>query len=360
MEYRVENFINNKDAVTGKYSPVNDPGKKDETIGYVADGTPELVDEACRAADKAYRKWKNLSIDERCDMMIEAAKKINLDADTLGILHARESGQSLKSGINNIGSFGKSIMMQTNKARKAFQPVVEEDENCWVSVEKIPLGVVAAITTWNVPFMITIQKVVPALAAGNSVVVKTSPHYTLALTIALKEWALNLPEGLLNIVHGDAEVGSALSSHPLVKKISMTGGVNAARSIMKNASDTLKKLHFELGGNAPAIVTEDVDIEEVAKSLVTGAFFNCGQICVATKRIYVHTSIYNDFVKKYLEEADNYRVGYQLNPDVNFGPVNNEMQYDFVKGLIERTRETGARIHEMGTVMDPDIWEKGY
>ena len=160
---------------------------------------------------------------------------------------------------------------------------LEDDQNI-VRIEKVPIGVVCAIIPWNVPLAIALNKIAPILATGNTVVIKPSPHATMATSLALKEMAKLFPPGVINIVHGDVEVGKALTTHPLVRKITLTGGATTAKNIMKSAADTLKRLHLELGGNDPAVLLDDAQLETAIPEIVQMAFTRSGQICVATKR----------------------------------------------------------------------------
>lgn len=178
---------------------------------------------------------------------------------------------------------------------------------------------VSAISPWNYPISLSTIKIAPALLTGNTMVVKPSPFAPLAVSKVVEIIAEEFPPGVLNLVHGDAEVGVELTSNPKVAKIAFTGGTKTAKSIMKAASETIKKMTLELGGNDAAIVLEDFDVndEKAMRRMVISNFLTAGQICMIAKRIYVHRSIYDAFVEKYIEAANKWiRVGDPFHPDV--------------------------------------------
>ncbi|MGJ9460719.1 aldehyde dehydrogenase family protein, partial [Oceanobacillus sp. CF4.6] len=241
-----------------------------------------------------------------------------------------------------------------------FDTVHKDEETGWTKIEKKSKGVVAAIVPWNMPVVLTMMKLGPALVTGNTVVLKPSPTAPLALTKLLKKIANVLPKGVINVVHGDVEVGEAMTKHPLVRKVAFTGGTETGKIVMKNAASTIKDITLELGGNDPAIVLDDVNPAEIIPKLLAGVYARSGQICFAVKRIYVPKTIYNEFFESFCQYVDEYKVGHGLNENASFGPLNNKKQYDFVNGLIERTKKSGATVKELGTKLDPENWDNGY
>lgn len=356
---QIDLWINNQDVHTEHYKEVVDPGRLTDIVGKIAQGNAAHVDKAVKSAHAAFLSWRDLTPTQRIEVVLQAAEQIGKNAEQYGRLLTRETGMLLEACTRDVMM---SVMAARGTAKLAegfFEPQYAEDEYTKISIEKVPLGVVAAITPWNVPMGITMGKIAPIILAGNTVVLKPSPNASLAVTFAFKEMAKKLPAGVINIVHGEIEVGEALTSHPLVRKITLTGGERTAVNIMKSAADTLKRVHFELGGNDPAILLNDVNLEDSLAKLTELTFRRSGQVCVATKRIYIHESQYEEACAIFMKHVDQYKVGHGLNPQSTFGPVNNKQQYDYVNGLIERAQQY-ARVTSLGTKLEPENWTNGY
>jgi len=235
-----------------------------------------------------------------------------------------------------------------------------EDDESLIQVRKAPRGVVAAIVPWNAPMGLTMGKVAPALAAGNTLVVKPSPFAPLAVSRALQVIAGFFPDGAINVVHGDGDIGPALTHHPLVRKISFTGGIETGKAVMAAAAQSVKNIGLELGGNDPAIVLDDARPEQVVPHLVKRIFTRSGQVCYAVKRIYVPKAMYGDFFDALCASVDRLQVGYGLDPRATLAPVNNRNQFRFIQDLVQRTKQSGAQVRELGQKLDPDSWDQGY
>lgn len=356
---QVDLWINNQDIKTEHYKEIVDPGRLTDVVGKVAQGNATHVDEAVKSAHTAFLSWRELTPVQRIELVVSAAEHIGKNAESYGTLLTRETGMLLEACTRDVMM---SVMTARGTAKLAetfFEPQYVEDEQTKISIEKVPLGVIAAITPWNVPMSITMGKVAPILLAGNTVVLKPSPNASLAVTLAFKEMAKHLPPGVINIVHGEVEVGEALTTHPLVRKITLTGGEKTAVNIMKSAADTLKRVHFELGGNDPAILLDDVNLEDALSQLTELAFRRSGQVCVATKRIYIPEALYEEACTIFMNFVDQYNIGHGLHPKATFSPVNNKQQYDYVNELIERAK-TYARVTPLGTKLEPENWTNGY
>lgn len=194
-------------------------------------------------------------------------------------------------------------------------------------------------------------------------VLKPSPFAPLAVSRVVEIIADEFPPGVLNLVHGEADVGVELTSNEKVAKIAFTGGTKTAKSIMKAASETIKKMTLELGGNDAAIVLEDFDVndERALRRMVISNFLTAGQICMIAKRVYVHRSIYDAFVEKYIEAANKWiRVGDPFHPEVTVGPVNNKNQVKYVQSLIDDAKSKGAEVIKLGKIVSPELMENGY
>ncbi len=235
-----------------------------------------------------------------------------------------------------------------------------EDNGSWACIEKKAKGVIGAIVPWNMPVCLTMMKAGPALITGNTIVIKPSPTAPLAISILLKRIAALFPDGVINVVHGNGDVGEALTKHPLVKKIAFTGGTETGLEVNRNAACSFKAVTLELGGNDPAIILDDVNPAEVIPNLLKGVYTRSGQICFAVKRIYVHENMTDRFFNTMCEFVDEYKVGHGLDERSSFGPLNNSEQYHFVKSIIEYTRNSGSLLRELGSKLDPEGWENGY
>lgn len=239
---------------------------------------------------------------------------------------------------------------------KIPQERIEDDEKV-ITTRYMPLGVVGAICPWNFPLILSIGKIIPAVLTGCTIIVKPSPFtpYTSLKAIELAQEIF--PPGVIQVLGGDDKLGPMLTAHPGIAKISFTGSIATGKRIMEACAKTLKRVTLELGGNDASIVFPDVDIEKVAPELVMGAFQNSGQVCVATKRIYIHEKIYKPMVEAMAKAAANLKVGSPDEEGVMLGPIQNAMQFDRVKGFFADSKSKGYKFAAGG----PDVAaSKGY
>jgi acyl-CoA reductase-like NAD-dependent aldehyde dehydrogenase len=357
---RVELIIGGEDVATNNYAEVRDPGRFTDVVGLAAQADAEHVDRAVRAAHGAFGVWARTPIQDRLERLDALSRLVEQRAAALTPLVVGETGMLPAEIAAEIAGSAFAIRDNIDAARAFLEPVEFEDEASWVSVEKRAVGVIAAFVPWNAPIVLMMRKLAPALACGNTIVIKTPPTAPLGLGVLLREAAALFPAGTVNVLHGDDTVGAVLVKHPLVRKISFTGGGRAASAIMAAAAETMKGVQFELGGNDPAIVLDDVDLVRVMPTLVAGAFHRSGQFCFAIKRIYVPEAMRDRFFDAMAAEVDRFRVGHPTDGRTNFGPVNNERQFDYVRALSDRARQAGAEVVELGSKVDPDSWDAGY
>lgn len=219
---------------------------------------------------------------------------------------------------------------------------IEDDEKV-VTTRYMPLGVVGAICPWNFPMILSVGKIAPALLTGNTIIVKPSP-FTPYTSLKIVELAQEIfPPGVVQVIGGDDKLGPMMTAHPNIQKISFTGSIATGKKIMEACAKTLKRVTLELGGNDAAIVLPDVDIEKVAPEIAMGAFQNSGQVCVATKRIYIHQDIYEPMVKALVKFTESLKVGSNDDESTALGPIQNQMQYEKVKGFFQDTKEKGYK-----------------
>lgn len=312
----------------------------------------EHLDAAVAAARAASAGWAATRVDDRAGRLLAIAGAIEAEQGELAALLSREQGKPLKSALGEIGG-----ALYWIRATAALRPAIEridKGDGPIVEIHRRPLGVVGSITPWNFPVMIAIWHVIPALLAGNSVVIKPSPNTPLT-TLRLAEIAnRHLPAGVFNAVTGDVEIGSAMARHPGIDKIVFTGSTPTGRAIMRDGATNLKRLTLELGGNDAAIVLADADIDAVAPRLFSAAFGNSGQICAAIKRLYVHEDIHDALAGKLAEMAAAAVVGPGSDTGSQFGPLQNRKQFDYVAALAEDARAAGGRFLSGGTAPESD------
>lgn len=307
----------------------------------VPDCTKEELDSAMASAARAFKTWsKDIAV--RRKVLADCAAALQQGSEGLVPLLTQEQGKPLAKAMEEI--MGCSMWLQYTAGLDIPVEVVQDDASARVEIRRRPLGVVAAITPWNFPLLLGIWKIAPALLAGNTVVIKPSP-YTPVTTLVLGEILRDVvPPGVLNVVSGGDDLGAWMTSHPVPRKISFTGSVATGKRVMAAAAPDLKRLTLELGGNDAAIILPDVDPKAVAQKVFWGAFENCGQICSAVKRVYVHESIYSPFLAELGEMAKSVKVGNGIDAGVQMGPLNNKAQFDRVSELVEDAKKHGAKI----------------
>ncbi|WP_173923470.1 aldehyde dehydrogenase [Agromyces sp. Marseille-P2726] len=359
---RLGQLIGGRELPADREIEVRNPSRRGELVGAVADGTAADVDAAVDAAVAAAHAWAATSPQHRIELFARIADEIDAQADDLATLVARENGSVRpivrRELIGTGAAFRDVAAYLVEKLSPVEHPSGPAGE--FVRVHRRPFGVVACVVPWNAPLILTANKLAPALAAGNAVVLKPSPFAPLGVTLIARIAASILPPGVVNVVNGGGEVGAALIGHREVRKISFTGGGETARHIMRQAADTLTGVHFELGGNDPAIVLDDADLEATADRIVESAFRRAGQVCFAVKRIYVPRSQADEFARLLVKRAERITVGDALDERATMGPLNNAGQLEKVQGLRERTTALGRDVREVGTALDPDAWNDGY
>lgn len=339
---------------------VHDPGRLDEVVAHVAVGTPHDVDRAVRAAHDAFPAWRDTPLPERVHLLLSAAEILGASGEEFASLLVREHGGVLWEAHTDF-ALGAGVLQHTvSLAEDYLRPTQYDDDQSFISIEKTPRGVAAAIVPWNMPIVLTMVKLAPALVTGNTVVLKPSPFAAAALTLTLQKIAAALPPGVLNVVHGDSDVGTALCTHPLVRKVGFTGGTVTAQKVVEATAATTKNLTLELGGNDPAVILDDADIDAVLDRILGGVFTRSGQICFAVKRIYVPRSMYPRFADAFCDRVNEYEIGHGLDARAKFGPLNNEAQFKKVLDLLDRTRNSSATVVELGSKLDPESWDNGY
>ncbi|WP_342553521.1 aldehyde dehydrogenase family protein [Paenibacillus sp. FSL R7-0652] len=359
----VEAFINGQHVKSLSQLAKENPANPAEIVGYFPVTTKEQAVTAIEAASVAFKTWKKTSIDERITRMRKAIEKIKAAENEIVNLLSREHGKPLYDAHGEIFVSLMWMEFACNEAASVLAEEIHEHDHGKTIVSYDPIGAVAAISPWNYPIALSTIKIAPALLAGNTIVLKPSPYAPLAAAKVAEIIASEFPAGVINVVYGDADVGVELTSHPLVTKIAFTGGTATAKHIIKAASETIKDMTLELGGNDAAIFLESFDVhdERAMRRIVISNFLTTGQICMIAKRVYVHRSIYNGFVEKYIEAANRWiRIGDPFDPNTTVGPVNNLKQRDYVQSLVEDAQKRGAKVIPLGQILDQQRFEQGY
>ncbi|MGG4041432.1 aldehyde dehydrogenase family protein [Bacillus smithii] len=359
----VNAIIDGEKINSEKLAPRENPAHPNEIVGYAPVNTREDAIRAIDAAYNAFENWSKTSLDDRIERMRRAIQKIKEATPEISELLSREHGKPLYDSKGEIGVSLAWMEYACDNAKEVLQNEVYEHDTGRTIIAHDGVGVVSAITPWNYPLSLSTIKIAPALLAGNTMVLKPSPLAPLAVSKVVEIIAEEFPKGVLNLVHGESDVGVELTSNPKVAKIAFTGGTETAKHIIKAAADTIKLMTLELGGNDAAIVLNDFDVndERAMRRLVISNFLTAGQICMIAKRIYVHRSIYDQFVEKYIEAANKWiRVGDPFNKDVTIGPVNNKKQLEYVQSLIVDAENKGAKVVKLGKILDEDLFNEGY
>ena len=341
--------IGGKGVATPAMIDVRNPANG-RVFAQAPDAGANDLENAVRAATAAFPAWRDTPIAERKAMLVKAAEVIEANADELTKLFVQEQGRPTAGAKGEI--LGAAMWLKATAMLDLPVDVTEDTKHRRIEVHHVPLGVVCGIVPWNFPVLLAIWKVGPALLAGNTLVLKPSP-FTPLCALRIGELLRDVfPEGVLNVISGGDALGPMMTSHPGFAKISFTGSTATGRRVMESAARDLKRITLELGGNDAAIVLPDVDVDAVAEQLFEGAFHNTAQVCVATKRLYIHEEIYERLRDRLHQLAKDLPVGDGSQQGVRYGPIQNEAQYRRVLSLIEDARNSGLTLLEGGDVPD--------
>jgi betaine-aldehyde dehydrogenase len=327
-----------------------------QVVAHAPVSTAADVDDAYRAADRAFETWGETTPAERQKALLKIADAIEARADELIKLEAQNTGkpfaltasEEIPPMVDQIRFFAGAARVLEGRAAGEYLA----GHTSWVRRE--PIGVIGQVTPWNYPMMMAVWKFAPALAAGNTVVLKpsdTTPETTLLLAEIASEF---LPAGVLNVITGDRSTGRALVEHPIPQMVAITGSVRAGMEVAGSAALDVKRVHLELGGKAPVIVFDDADVEAAAEAIAVAGYFNAGQDCTAATRVLAGPGVYDDFVAALAEQARNAKVGLPDDEDALLGPVNSAAQLSRVTGFLDRlpghadVAAGGQRLTELG------------
>jgi aminobutyraldehyde dehydrogenase len=331
----------------GEIEQVNDPSDGSSIVA-LAGASKEQVDAAVRAADGAFPVWSAMPPKERSLRMLRIAERIEGCEDELADLEMRNCGKPRATAkAVDVGNTVDVFRFFAGALRTMTGIPANEYKSGYTSMlRRDPLGVVAGIAPWNYPLMMAAWKVAPAIAAGNTVVLKPSEHTPLSALRLAEICAEFLPEGVFNLVTGNGgDVGAALVAHKLVRMVSLTGDIATGRKIMEAVAPTIKRTHFELGGKSPVIVLDDADVDAAAEAIAEAGYYNAGQDCTAATRIYVQAAVEQRLVDEVARRIAAIKMGDPREAGTSLGPLITERQRDRVEGFVRRAvTDTGAEL----------------
>ncbi len=363
-DHTFQNVINGElvDAASGETYDVIDPSTGEVYARAPMSGA-EDVDRAYAAADAAFDGWGSATPQERARALLRIADAIDDRADEIVRVESKDTGkplgltasEELPPSSDHFRFFAGAARLLEGKSAGEYM----EDHTSFVRRE--PIGVIGQVTPWNYPLMMMIWKIAPALAAGNTIVLKPSDTTPASSTLLAEICQEFLPPGVLNVVCGDRDTGRRLVEHKTPQMVSITGSVRAGMEVAGSAAADLKKVHLELGGKAPVIVFDDADIEKAAAAIAEAGYFNAGQDCTAATRVLAGPGVHSDFVAALTEQAKGIRTGMPDDEDVLYGALNNENQLARVTGMVDRLPDHanveagGRRQGEAGYFYEPTV-----
>ena len=363
---KIQNF---KMYINGEWVE-SSSGKKIETLNpennevwaTVPEANAKDVDQAVQAAQNAFENtWSKLHPRERAKYLRLIGEQLRANAEQLGKIETIDTGKlykETKTQANYIAEYYDYFAGLADKVEGTVVPIDKPDMQ--VTTTRIPIGVIAAIIPWNSQMLLTAVKLAPALAMGNTVVIKASE----LAPVTLLEFAkliekTGIPKGVVNVITGFGDpCGKALTTHQLVEKIAFTGGPETARHIVKNSSENLSQVSLELGGKSPVVVFDDADQENALNGITAGIFGASGQSCIAGSRLYLQSKIYDEFLNKLIDKAEKIKLGGPLEKDTQMGPLNSFKQLENIEKNIKATIEQGGKIRCGGK--RSSVSNKGY
>ncbi|WP_406661663.1 aldehyde dehydrogenase family protein [Methanolobus sp. ZRKC3] len=329
-----------------------------ETIATIQVAGRDDIDRAVESALKGFKVWSETPPPKRADVIYKAADILTKRKEELARLMTKEMGKVLDETRGDVQEAIDIAIYAAGEGRRMFGETTTSelrDKFCMTILR--PIGVIGMITPWNFPMAIPAWKIMPALVAGNSIVIKPATDTPL-LTIKLVEILMEagLPPGVINILFGPGQiVGQSIVHHPDIKAISFTGSLETGKWIMSECGKSMKRVSLELGGKNPLIVMDDADLELALEGVLWGAFGTTGQRCTATSRVILHKDIKDEFTNMLVEMTEKLKLGNGLLPETDVGPVINKSQLDMIKGYIDIGKDEGAKLLTGGNVADIDL-----
>ncbi|MGW0042281.1 aldehyde dehydrogenase family protein [Rhodococcus sp. NPDC003348] len=353
-----------REAAAGGRIDVVNPARATEIVGSIPGGGPADIDHAVAAAKRAQREWSRRPLAERAALVAEAGARLAAIDPSGPQTLTREMGKILAESVMDFQSppWAWSHYLDNLDELDRILGDRRFDDTGRIEIRRRPVGVVGAIVPWNWPIALLGVKLGPALLAGNTVVAVPSPFASMGVLKAVEAIGAALPAGVVNVVTGAGErVGAALSTHPDVDMIAFTGGLDAGRAVAQALGSRLRRGVFELGGNDPAVLLDDVTVDDdLIRKLVAAFTMTSGQVCFAVKRLYVHRTLLEEVTARLGDALQEVVVGDGLDPEVTMGPLANERQFKRFTALLAEAESSGAQVTSFGHARDRSSWDDGY
>ncbi|WP_413113610.1 aldehyde dehydrogenase [Thaumasiovibrio sp. DFM-14] len=350
------------DASSNETITILNPSNE-EIVGYAPSATRQDAQKALQSSERAAKAWANLPAQTRAGYVAKLADKLEQNAAWYAHLLTNEQGKTLTDAYGEVSGSVGFLRYAVESARRIEGEIFtseNQDEQIWI--QRVPYGVTVGLLAWNYPLALAARKLGNALVTGNTMVVMPPADTPLAVLEFAKLIAeCDFPKGVVNIISGEgAVVGDELVKNPITKLVTLTGSSEVGSILYRSASDNITALNLELGGKAPFIVLDDVDVDSVVEMAVNSGFANCGQICTSNERMYIHKAIYDEFMAKFIEKVGKLKVGNPLDSDTDVGPKVNAREIENLTRMVERAREQGATIEIGGGRPEGAQFEKGY
>ncbi|QSX08247.1 aldehyde dehydrogenase family protein [Alkalibacter rhizosphaerae] len=346
--------------VKGAYQDVHDPATGD-LLAKTAKGSKEDVEKAVEAADRSKNLWKTVSIQQRSRILHKIAEIIRENKDHLARIETQDSGKPIVETVEDVKAIADQFDYFGGAIRVEAGEFMRQDQHSMTMILREPHGVVAQIIPWNFPFLLAGWKIAPALAAGNCIVIKPASETPLSLLEFARLTQDVLPNGVLNVVTGSGSVvGPALLENLKVDKIAFTGSTKVGRSIGEAAAKRILPASLELGGKSANIIFPDAPMDKAIEGAALAILYGQGQVCNAGSRLFVHSSIYKNFVEKLERIFRNVKIGDPADPATRMGPLINKEQLDVVLGYVETGIKEGARLVCGGKQIEKSPFDKGW
>ncbi|HEU4514234.1 MAG TPA: gamma-aminobutyraldehyde dehydrogenase [Nocardioidaceae bacterium] len=364
MAQQFRNIIGGKavDSASGETYDIVNPATG-EVYATAPASSAEDVDRAMKAAAEAFETWGETTPGERQLALLRMADALEARADEFVQVECENTGkpiqltaeEELPPSVDELRFFAGAARVLEGRSSGEYM------KGYTSMIRREPIGVIGQVTPWNYPLMMMIWKIAPALAAGNTVVLKPSDTTPASTTLFAELAQEFLPPGVFNVICGDRDTGRAIVDHPTPEMVAITGSVRAGSEVAQSAGSKLKRTHLELGGKAPVVIFDDADIEAAAEAIATAGYFNGGQDCTAATRVLAGPGVHDDFVAAITEQARNTRTGAPDDPDILYGALNNENQLARVSGMVERLPDHahievgGSRQGDRGFFYSPTV-----
>lgn len=343
-----------------RWLPTRNPATG-EVICEVAEAGDEDVDRAVRAADAGLKEWRHLTGTKRGRVLYRMSAIMRAHREELAELESLDGGKPIAETPEADVDSGADCLEYYAGQASSLQGEYQQLDGAFFYTRPEPLGICAGIGAWNYPLQIACWKTAPALAAGNAMIFKPAELTPLsALRLGELFQKAGLPDGVFNVINGEAPTGQALTRHPGIAKISLTGEAGTGRKVMAAAADTLKTVTLELGGKSPLVIFDDADIENAVSGALLGNFYTQGQVCTNGTRVFVHEAVYDRFVERLIARARHLRIGDPLDPGTDVGPLVSQGHLEHVMGYIDKGLAEGAEAVLGGRQATVKGFEGGY